>query len=51
MIPSLGFMQFDPQLTIKLLIFFNLTLDFNQLSPYSSTCFVDWSLCKPQKKI
>jgi len=28
-----GFMQFNPQLTIKILIFFNFTHDFNQLSP------------------
>jgi hypothetical protein len=39
-----GFIQFDPQLTIKLLIFFNFTSNFNQLSPHSSTPFATWSL-------
>jgi hypothetical protein len=37
-------MQFDPQLTNKLSIFFNFTSNFNQLSPHSLTPFVKWSL-------
>jgi hypothetical protein len=37
-------MQFDPQLTIKLLIFINFTLGFCQLSPYSLTPFGKWTL-------
>jgi hypothetical protein len=36
---DLGFMQFDPQLTNKLSIFFNVTSDFNQLSLHSLTPF------------
>jgi len=41
---DLGFMQFDPQLTNKLSIFFNFTSNFNQLSPHSLTPFAKWSL-------
>jgi hypothetical protein len=41
---GLGFIQFDPQLTIQLSIFFNFTSDFNQLSSLSSTSFSKWSL-------
>jgi hypothetical protein len=41
---GLGFMQFDPQLTFKLLIFFNFTPDFNQLNPNSLAPFAKWSL-------
>jgi len=41
---GLGFIQFDPQLTIQLPIFFNFTSDFNQLSSLSSTSFSKWSL-------
>ena len=41
---SLGFMQFNSQLTIKLSIFFNFTPDFHQLGPHSSVPFADWSL-------
>jgi len=39
-----GFMQIDPQLTNKLLIFFNFISDFNQLDPQSSAPFSKWSL-------
>jgi len=41
---SPDFMQYNPQLIIKLLFFFIFTPDYNQLSPYSSASFVDWSL-------
>jgi len=41
---GLGFMQFDPQLTIKLSIFFNFTPDLNQFGPHSSVPFSKWSL-------
>jgi hypothetical protein len=36
---GLWFMQFDPQSTIKLLILFNFTPNFNQLGPQGSTPF------------
>jgi hypothetical protein len=41
---GIGFMQFDPQLTIKYLIFFNFTLNFNQCSSHSLTPFAKWLL-------
>jgi hypothetical protein len=44
LVHSLRFIKFDSHLTIKLLIFFNFTLDFNQLSPQSSAPFTTWSL-------
>jgi len=34
-----GFMQFDPQLTIKLSILFNFILDFKKLGPHTSPPF------------
>jgi hypothetical protein len=41
---GLRFIQFDPELIIKLLIFFNSTPNFHQLGPYSLMFFADWSL-------
>jgi hypothetical protein len=38
------FLQFDPQLTVKLLIFLNFTPDFNQLSLHSLVPFSKLSL-------
>jgi hypothetical protein len=38
------FLQFDPQLTVKLLIFLNFTPDFNQLSLHSLVPFSKWFL-------
>jgi hypothetical protein len=38
------FLQFDPELTVKLLIFLNFTPDFNQLSLHSLVPFSKWSL-------
>jgi hypothetical protein len=36
-------MEIDHQLTIKLSILFNFTLDFNQLGPHSSAPFIERS--------
>jgi hypothetical protein len=36
---SFGFMQIDPQLTIKLLIFFNFTPVFNQIKSLEFDAF------------
>jgi hypothetical protein len=38
--PLLGFMQFDPQLTIKLLMFFNFTHVFNQIESLEFDAFL-----------
>jgi hypothetical protein len=40
---SLGFMQFDPQLIIKLSIVLNFTPNLSQLSPNSLTSFTERS--------
>ena len=41
---SLEFMQFNPQLTLKILISFNFTPDLGQLGPYRLMPLTKWSL-------